>query len=140
MKRSQNLTNEVDVGYLTIDSIQEGVGYSQVVPILTKLCEFGLRIQLVSFEKSEPSDEFLSAIREKGIGSLWTLDLLGLWVGYTASSDYVAMLLVLSYCMREVIFQPQPQCFQGKRLFCGIQGVCGLTKELSPPPIKYGRF
>jgi glycosyltransferase involved in cell wall biosynthesis len=67
MKRSQNLTNEVDVGYLTIDSIQEGVGYSQVVPILTKLCEFGLRIQLVSFEKSEPSDEFLSAIREKGI-------------------------------------------------------------------------
>jgi glycosyltransferase involved in cell wall biosynthesis len=61
------LTEQVDIGYLTIDSIQEGVGYSQIVPLLTKLSESGIRIHLITFEKSEPSEQFLSKIEKTGI-------------------------------------------------------------------------
>jgi len=46
-----------DVSYLTNDSIQEGVGSSQITPLLLGLVKRGLRVSLLSFEKISPSVE-----------------------------------------------------------------------------------
>ncbi len=59
-----------DVTYITIDSLSEGVGSSQITPLLTRLGKAGLKINLISYEKSKPklglSDYFNS------IGVDWT--------------------------------------------------------------------
>jgi glycosyltransferase involved in cell wall biosynthesis len=59
--------NDFDVAYLTIDSIQEGVGQSQIVPILSRMATLGLKIHLVSFEKVPPTNELVTRIRNSGI-------------------------------------------------------------------------
>ena len=48
---------DYDLTYVTIDSVSEGVGSSQIVPLLRNLSRAGLRIQLISFEKSVPEPE-----------------------------------------------------------------------------------
>jgi glycosyltransferase involved in cell wall biosynthesis len=59
--------NDFDVAYLTIDSIQEGVGRSQIVPLLSNMATLGLKVHLVSFEKVRPSNELKIRIRNCGI-------------------------------------------------------------------------
>ena len=46
-----------DLCYVTIDSVAEGVGSSQIIPLLRTLSSSGLSISLVSFEKTRPSSE-----------------------------------------------------------------------------------
>jgi len=46
---------DFDLTYVTIDSLSEGVGSSQISPLLYHLSEAGLRIKLISFEKLNPS-------------------------------------------------------------------------------------
>ena len=46
-----------DVTYITIDSISEGVGSSQITPLVTRLSHAGLKINLISYEKFKPSSE-----------------------------------------------------------------------------------
>jgi glycosyltransferase involved in cell wall biosynthesis len=48
--------SKYDLSYLTTDSIEEGVGSSQIVPLLLKLSESGLKISLISYEKGLPSN------------------------------------------------------------------------------------
>lgn len=43
-----------DLTYVTIDSLSEGVGSSQITPLITRLSESGLKINLISYEKSNP--------------------------------------------------------------------------------------
>jgi hypothetical protein len=50
-------SNSYDVTYVTIDSLSEGVGSSQIRPLITRLSNAGLKVRLVSFEKSEPSQD-----------------------------------------------------------------------------------
>jgi glycosyltransferase involved in cell wall biosynthesis len=49
--------SDYDLTYVTIDSVSEGVGSSQIVPLLRNLSRAGLRIQLISFEKTVPEPE-----------------------------------------------------------------------------------
>jgi glycosyltransferase involved in cell wall biosynthesis len=56
-----------DVVYLTTDSIQEGVGTSQIIPLLRGLARSGNSLALVSFEKSIPDQILISQIKEFGI-------------------------------------------------------------------------
>ena len=56
-----------DVTYLTIDSIQEGVGSSQILPLLKQLSLAGLKVHLISFEKIQPSDELFLSVSRMGI-------------------------------------------------------------------------
>lgn len=56
-----------DLGYLSIDSIQEGVGASQIVPLLTGLSNRGKKISLISFEKYAPSSELVELLLGHGI-------------------------------------------------------------------------
>ena len=53
MKRNDNY----DLTYVTIDSLSEGVGSSQITPLISRLSKSGLKINLVSYEKSNPGTQ-----------------------------------------------------------------------------------
>jgi glycosyltransferase involved in cell wall biosynthesis len=53
--------------YLTVDSISEGVGSSQIIPLLETLAKKELHISLVSFEKEIPSEILKERMRKSGI-------------------------------------------------------------------------
>jgi hypothetical protein len=50
--------HKYDVSYVTIDSLAEGVGSSQILPLLKHLASAGLSVNLISFEK-EKTPEFI---------------------------------------------------------------------------------
>lgn len=56
-----------DISYLTSDSIQEGVGSSQITPLLIGLINNGLKVSLLSFEKKVPNAEFRNFVSSSGI-------------------------------------------------------------------------
>lgn len=56
-----------DVTYITIDSISEGVGSSQITPLLTRLSQTDLKINLISYEKSKPSSELTDYFNSIGV-------------------------------------------------------------------------
>jgi hypothetical protein len=59
-----------DLTYLTIDSLFEGVGSSQITPLITYLSRSGLKINLVSFEKNIPGTYLGDYF--KSIGVVWS--------------------------------------------------------------------
>lgn len=63
MSKKQNY----DVTYVTVDSISEGVGSSQILPLLQRLSRTGLSVNLISFEKIEPSIQTQQAIASAGV-------------------------------------------------------------------------
>ena len=56
-----------DVTYITIDSLSEGVGSSQVTPLMKRLSSAGLKINLISFEKQPPSAELVKSFQSLGV-------------------------------------------------------------------------
>ncbi|MFZ4600205.1 MAG: hypothetical protein ACOYNN_16320, partial [Terrimicrobiaceae bacterium] len=56
-----------DVTYLSVDSIQEGVGSSQIIPLILGLAMKGNKVCLVTFEKSKPPNELLEMISKAGV-------------------------------------------------------------------------
>lgn len=48
--------------YASVDSIQEGVGASQILPLVLRLKQRGINIQLLSFEKKEPPVELVEVL------------------------------------------------------------------------------
>lgn len=48
-----------DLSYVTIDSLSEGVGSSQIIPLIERLAISGLRINLISYEKVIPRIELV---------------------------------------------------------------------------------
>jgi len=50
-----NKSESYDLTYVTIDSLAEGVGSSQITPLITRLSQAGLKICLISYEKSKPA-------------------------------------------------------------------------------------
>jgi len=46
-----------DLCYVTVDSVAEGVGSSQIIPLLKIISSAGLTVSLISFEKEHPSLE-----------------------------------------------------------------------------------
>lgn len=62
--------NEIyDLAYVTIDSLAEGVGSSQITPLISRLSKSGLKINLISYEKSPPHNELIEYF--KSIGVKW---------------------------------------------------------------------
>jgi glycosyltransferase involved in cell wall biosynthesis len=60
-----------DVAYLTTDSVSEGVGSSQILPLLFRISKLGLKVNLVSFEKVSPSNSLKEALSKSGI--VWNM-------------------------------------------------------------------
>jgi len=58
---------KVDLNYLTTDSIQEGVGSSQILPLISELSLAGLQIGLVTYEKSPPTQELQDLLKNQGV-------------------------------------------------------------------------
>jgi len=56
-----------DLTYVTIDSLTEGVGSSQVTPLISRLGRSGLKINLISYEKSNPSTALLDYFNSIGV-------------------------------------------------------------------------
>ena len=58
---------DFDLTYLTIDSLSEGVGSSQITPLISRLSTRGLKINLVSYEKFPPSNQLLEYFKSIGV-------------------------------------------------------------------------
>jgi len=56
-----------DLSYLSIDSIQEGVGASQIVPLMIGLAQQGKKISLTTFEKVPPSRDLVELLQSNDI-------------------------------------------------------------------------
>ena len=56
-----------DLTYVTIDSLTEGVGSSQIIPLISRLCKTDLKINLISFEKSQPPTQLRNYIESMGV-------------------------------------------------------------------------
>ena len=56
-----------DLTYVTIDSLTEGVGSSQITPLIARLSKAGLKINLISYEKSNPPAELLDYFESIGV-------------------------------------------------------------------------
>ena len=59
--------DQFDLTYVTIDSIAEGVGSSQISPLIALLSKDGMKINLISFEKTSPSDEMKNYFTSLGV-------------------------------------------------------------------------
>ena len=56
-----------DVSYVTIDSLSEGVGSSQITPLITRLSRSDLKVNLISYEKSTPSIQLQDYFNSIGV-------------------------------------------------------------------------
>ena len=56
-----------DLAYVTIDSLSEGVGSSQITPLISRLSKSGLKINLISYEKTNPTSEQLAYFKSIGV-------------------------------------------------------------------------
>ncbi len=55
------------MSYLSVDSIQEGVGSSQIIPLILGLAKKGNRVCLITFEKVKPPNELLDMLSKAGV-------------------------------------------------------------------------
>jgi glycosyltransferase involved in cell wall biosynthesis len=60
-------TDSFDLSYITIDSLSEGVGSSQITPLISRLSKSGLRINLISYEKTSPNSELVDYFKSLGV-------------------------------------------------------------------------
>lgn len=60
-----------DLVYVTIDSLSEGVGSSQITPLISRLSKSGLKINLISYEKSNPRSELIEYFKSIGVEWNW---------------------------------------------------------------------
>lgn len=59
-----------DLGYLSIDSLSEGVGASQILTLVEELSKLDLNISLITFEKGVPPSWVIDRVNTAGI--TWT--------------------------------------------------------------------
>ena len=62
--------SKFDLTYATVDSLSEGVGSSQIAPLMEKLAIHGMKINLLTFEKEGPSIALKDRMAKSGIA--WT--------------------------------------------------------------------
>lgn len=67
MLRRKVQAKKFDLTYITSDSLSEGVGRSQITPLLIKLADKGLSIHLISIEKNFPAEDLRQSISQSGI-------------------------------------------------------------------------
>ena len=60
-------SEKFDVTYLSVDSIQEGVGSSQITPLILGLAEKGKKVCLITFEKIKPPKELSEKFSRAGV-------------------------------------------------------------------------
>ena len=63
MKKSDSY----DLTYITIDSLSEGVGSSQIRPLISLLSKMDLKINLISYEKFQPDSDLVNYFELLGV-------------------------------------------------------------------------
>ena len=58
---------DFDLTYVTIDSLSEGVGSSQITPLISRLSLAGMKISLISYEKRKPAIELFEFFELLGV-------------------------------------------------------------------------
>lgn len=61
------MAKKFDVTYLSVDSIQEGVGSSQITPLILGLASRGKEVCLITFEKTKPTKEMFETFSDAGV-------------------------------------------------------------------------
>ena len=59
--------DKFEVTYLSVDSIQEGVGSSQITPLVLGLAERGTKVCLITFEKIKPHNDLVELMSAAGV-------------------------------------------------------------------------
>lgn len=59
--------HEFDLSYVTVDSLAEGVGSSQILPLMKLLAREGLSVNLISFEKEKTPPFIENELRAAGV-------------------------------------------------------------------------
>ena len=59
-----------DLTYATVDSLSEGVGSSQIAPLMEKLSNHGMKIKLLTFEKDVPPSSLVERMSKADVD--WT--------------------------------------------------------------------
>ena len=62
--------SKYDITYATVDSLSEGVGSSQISPLMELLASHGKKINLLTFEKEAPSNSLVERMKRAGVD--WT--------------------------------------------------------------------
>ena len=61
------INKKFDITYLSVDSVQEGVGSSQITPLILGLAEKGKTVCLITFEKIRPPKELVEMFTRAGV-------------------------------------------------------------------------
>ena len=61
------MVSKFDLTYVTVDSVSEGVGSSQILPLLRGISQEGLSVNLISFEKNRPTTDLEYQVKSLGI-------------------------------------------------------------------------
>ena len=116
-----------DLTYATVDSLAEGVGSSQIAPLMEKLSHHGMKINLLTFEKESPPNSLVERMMKAGVE--WTrvpFGNNGLFGGISRTIK-----LTLKLFMLEVTFQQSLHELVVRTEFFGMSEVYGLTNENS---------
>jgi glycosyltransferase involved in cell wall biosynthesis len=62
-----NKNEKYDLTYVTIDALSEGVGSSQIIPLISRLSKADLKINLITYEKSEPNPDRITFFKSIGV-------------------------------------------------------------------------
>lgn len=62
--------SKFDLTYATVDSLSEGVGSSQIAPLMERLANHGMKISLLTFEKEAPPDSLVERMAKASVE--WT--------------------------------------------------------------------
>jgi glycosyltransferase involved in cell wall biosynthesis len=62
--------HKYDLAYATVDSLSEGVGSSQIAPLMERLANEGMKINLLTFEKVLPPISLIDKMKKSGVE--WT--------------------------------------------------------------------
>ena len=60
-------TKKFDITYVSVDSIQEGVGSSQITPLIMGLAKKGEQVCLITFEKVKPPKDLVEMLSRAGV-------------------------------------------------------------------------
>ena len=120
---------EFDVTYLDVDSIQEGVGSSQTIPLILGLAKKVKMVCLITFEKCRPSKEMFEMFSRAGI--VWIAKEFGKPIVIEGLMRFIpsARAFQTPKCFTpEVTFPPwQPSVATLMLLSYGMFGACGRT-------------
>jgi hypothetical protein len=121
--------HEYDISYVTVDSLTEGVGSSQIVPLMKQIASAGLSINLISFEKERTPHSIESELESAGI--TWNRRELEPLAGLAGSWKSVGKFQKLDLSMQEVTFRPLQRLCREEHQSSGMCEVFGLSKKHS---------